>query len=95
MGLGADLFAEDEIRQRLSAPLREILSPLRSVDGAESDFDLLPIDQNRDRIPVCDPDDLAFEVAGNAQNGLKNMGWGWFFGFNRFSARSGLANSQP
>ena len=72
----------------------KVLPLFRSVDLAESDFDLHPIDQDREGIPVCDPDHLAFEVAGNAQNGLKNMGWGWFFGFNRFSARSGLAKSQ-
>jgi len=33
-------------------------------------------------------------VLAYPQNGLKNMGWGWFFGFTRFSARSGLAKSQ-
>ena len=51
----------------LSRRCVEVLSPFRSVDLAKSDSDLLPIDQDRKRVPVCDADNLAFEVAGIAQ----------------------------
>jgi hypothetical protein len=57
-----DLLAEDKIRQSLSASLRGILSPLRSVDRVQPDSDLLPINQDRDRIAICDADHLALKV---------------------------------
>lgn len=60
-------FAAFKTSKRLSAPLKEVLSPFRSIDLAESNLYLLPMDQDRDRVPVCDAYDPAFECAGVAQ----------------------------
>jgi hypothetical protein len=66
MGHDLDFFAKYEVRKRRSAPLREILTLFWSIDGAEPNSDLLFVDQYRERVAVCDADNLAYEVAWSA-----------------------------
>ena len=49
-----DFIAKDEVRERLSATLREVLALLWGVDFTKPNTDLLLVNQDRDRVAVCD-----------------------------------------